>query len=42
MSCRCHLCDDDIPTDDLLGHIRVMHPDVWADDFQDQPLDAES
>lgn len=34
---RCHLCDEPVPTFDLLGHVRVMHPDqyeppaVWPD-----------
>jgi hypothetical protein len=23
----CHLCDED--TDDILGHLRVIHPDIW-------------
>lgn len=28
---HCHLCDTDVPTYDLLGHIRVMHPDEYGD-----------
>jgi hypothetical protein len=28
---RCHVCEEDVPTHDLLGHLRVMHPDVYGD-----------
>lgn len=28
---HCNLCDEDVPTYDLLGHLRVMHPDDYGD-----------
>lgn len=28
---HCHLCEEDVPTHDLIGHIRVMHPDQYGD-----------
>lgn len=28
---HCHLCHDDIPSLDLLGHLRVLHPEVYGD-----------
>lgn len=29
MSGRCEICQQDVPTYDLVGHIRVMHPDEY-------------
>lgn len=28
---HCHLCHEDVFSHDLMGHIRVMHPDVYVD-----------
>lgn len=27
---HCHLCDEDVPTSDLLGHLRVLHPNIYG------------
>jgi hypothetical protein len=30
----CHVCppgDQNVPDDDMLDHLRVMHPDLWGD-----------
>lgn len=28
---HCHLCHEEIESRDVLGHVRVMHPDVYGD-----------
>jgi hypothetical protein len=30
----CHMCptaDQQVPDDEMLDHLRVIHPDVWGD-----------
>jgi hypothetical protein len=28
---HCHVCEEPVTTHDLLGHLRVMHPDEYGD-----------
>lgn len=28
---HCHICDQDVPSVELLDHLRVMHPDAYGD-----------
>lgn len=28
---HCNVCNEDVPTHDLLGHLRVMHPTEYGD-----------
>ncbi|AHH98263.1 hypothetical protein [Kutzneria albida] len=27
---HCHVCRSDMPSVDLLNHLRLLHPDVWG------------
>lgn len=27
----CNVCEEDVPSHDLMGHIRVMHPDLYEE-----------
>jgi hypothetical protein len=37
MTGHCRVCDEDVPSLDLLDHIRVMHPDHYGDGPQRWP-----
>ncbi len=34
---RCHICPRDLPTDELLSHLSVHHPDAWGEGFATWP-----
>jgi hypothetical protein len=32
---HCHVCDEDVPLDEIANHVRLFHPHAWPIDHVD-------